>query len=46
MDDKWLSFDDILCINSEPVATKQLLEICPGALDIVPRNFQEWQKRR
>ena len=46
MDDKWLSFDDILCINSEPVATKQLLEICPRALGIVPRNFQEWQKRR
>ena len=39
-------FNDILCINPEPVATKRALEICPDALDIVLRNFQEWQKRR
>ena len=42
----WVSFDDILCITSDPVATKRVLEICPEGLDIVLRNFQEWQKRR
>ena len=46
IDDVWLSFDDILCITPEPVATKRALEICPEALDIVLRNFQDWQQRR
>ena len=46
IDDVWLSFDDILCITPEPVATKRALEICPEALDFVLRNFQDCQQRR
>ena len=44
--DVWLSFEDILCITSEPVPIKRAPGICLEALDIVLRNFHEWQKRR
>lgn len=44
-DDVWLPFDDVLCIIPEPLATKRALEICPEALDMVVKEFGNWQRR-